>query len=200
MRDATLHRFFVFHFLLPFILIVLSVIHLVFLHLTGSRNPLGVRGDIRRIPFHPYYTVKDILGIFITLGFFGVIILLLPDLFLESENYIPANPLVTPNHIQPEWYFLWLYAILRAVPNKLGGVVALFAGILCLGVLPFLLMVGGGMCGLGQSIFRQFLFWVLVGDFLVLTWLGSCPAEDPFNFSARLTSVIYFSYYFFCAV
>lgn len=199
-RDATLHRFFVFHFLLPFILIVLSGIHLVFLHLTGSRNPLGVRGDSSRVPFHPYFTVKDIFGIAIILMGLGFIVLLYPDIFAEPENYIPANPLVTPNHIKPEWYFLWLYAILRAIPNKLGGVVALFAGILCLGVLPFLLMLGGGTCGLGHSFFRQFLFWFLVGDFLILTWLGACPAEDPFNFSAQITSLAYFGYYFVYAI
>lgn len=179
---------------------VLSGIHLVFLHLTGSRNPLGVRSHINRIPFHPYFTYKDILGIMIIFLGFGFIVLLSPDLFAEPENYIPANPLVTPNHIKPEWYFLWLYAILRAIPNKLGGVVALFAGILILGVLPFLLILGGGMCGLGHSTFSQVLFWFLVGDFAVLTWLGSCPAEDPFNFSAQLTSFIYFSYYFVYAI
>lgn len=137
--DATLHRFFVFHFLLPFIIAVFSGVHLVFLHLTGSTNPLGVSGNVGRVPFHPYFTVKDILGIIITFSVFGVIVFLFPDVFAEPENYIPANPLVTPNHIKPEWYFLWLYAILRAIPNKLGGVVALFSGILCLGALPFLM-------------------------------------------------------------
>lgn len=101
-RDATLHRFFVFHFLLPFILVVLSGIHLVFLHLTGSTNPLGVRRNMFRVPFHPYFTYKDILGVLITLRAFGFIVLLCPDLWAEPENYIPANPLVTPNHIKPE--------------------------------------------------------------------------------------------------
>lgn len=102
MSDATLHRFFVFHFLLPFILVVLSGIHLVFLHLTGSRNPLGVRGDVSRVPFHPYFTVKDVFGIFIIIMGLGFIVLVYPDAFAEPENYIPANPLVTPNHIKPE--------------------------------------------------------------------------------------------------
>jgi ubiquinol-cytochrome c reductase cytochrome b subunit len=101
-RDATLHRFFVFHFLLPFILVVFSGVHLIFLHLTGSTNPLGVNGNSVRVPFHPYFTVKDVLGIFIMFFMFGLIVLLLPDLFAEPENYIPANPLVTPNHIKPE--------------------------------------------------------------------------------------------------
>jgi ubiquinol-cytochrome c reductase cytochrome b subunit len=101
-RDATLHRLFVFHFLLPFILVVFSAVHLIFLHLSGSRNPLGINGNVVRVPFHPYFTVKDILGIFIIFFMFGLIVLLLPDLFSEPENYIPANPLVTPNHIKPE--------------------------------------------------------------------------------------------------
>lgn len=194
-RDATLHRFFVFHFLFPFILVVLSVVHIMFLHQTGSNNPLGVNRDMARIPFHPYYRVKDLVGIFIIMVGLGFIVLLFPDLFVEPENFIPANPLVTPNHIKPEWYFLWLYAILRAIPNKLGGVVALFAGILCLAVLPFLLAVAGGMCGCGHSIVRQLMFWFTVADFLVLTWLGRCPAEDPFNFAAQLTSFFYFRFF-----
>jgi ubiquinol-cytochrome c reductase cytochrome b subunit len=198
-RDATLHRFFVFHFLLPFILVVFSAVHLIFLHLSGSRNPLGINGNVVRVPFHPYFTVKDILGIFIIFFMFGLIVLLLPDLFAEPENYIPANPLVTPNHIKPEWYFLWLYAILRAIPNKLGGVVALFAGILVLGVFPFMIMTkeGGLSGGIGGTPFRQFFFWCLVGIFIILRWLGSCPAEEPFNFIAQMSSIAYFMCYFF---
>lgn len=147
---------------------VFSGIHLIFLHLTGSTNPLGVNGNSVRVPFHPYFTVKDVLGIFIIFFIFGLIVLLLPDLFAEPENYIPANPLVTPNHIKPEWYFLWLYAILRAIPNKLGGVVALFAGILVLGVFPFFIIITGGLCGMGVSSVRQFFFWCLVGIFIIL--------------------------------
>ena len=198
-RDATLHRFFVFHFLLPFILVVFSAVHLIFLHLSGSNNPLGINGNVARVPFHPYFTVKDILGIFIIFFMFGLIVLLLPDLFAEPENYIPANPLVTPNHIKPEWYFLWLYAILRAIPNKLGGVVALFAGILVLGVFPFMIMAREGSLygGIGATPFRQFFFWCLVGIFIILRWLGSCPAEEPFNFIAQMSSIAYFMCYFF---
>jgi ubiquinol-cytochrome c reductase cytochrome b subunit len=194
--DATLHRFFVFHFLLPFILVVFSGVHLIFLHLTGSTNPLGVNGRMVRVPFHPYFTVKDILGIVITFVGFGAIVLVFPDLFAEPENYIPANPLVTPNHIQPEWYFLWLYAILRAIPNKLGGVIGLFAGILILGAFPGFLIMSGGRYGMGLSTMGQALFWCLVGVFLILRWLGRCPAEDPFNFFAQLRSVAYFICYF----
>lgn len=137
-NDATLHRFFVFHFLFPFVLVVLTVCHLVFLHQTGSRNPLGINRDRARVPFHPYYVWKDMVGVVLTLWSILLVRLLMPDLFLEPENYIPANCLVTPAHIQPEWYFLWAYAILRAIPNKLGGVVALFSAVLVLAVLPFM--------------------------------------------------------------
>lgn len=194
-RDATLHRFFVFHFLCPFILVVFSIIHIMFLHQSGSNSPLGVNRDIGRIPFHPYYRVKDLVGIFFIVGGIGLIVLLSPDLFVEPENFIPANPLVTPNHIKPEWYFLWLYAVLRAVPNKLGGVIAIFAGILCLAFLPFLLGVGGVGSGCGHSVVRQLIFWALIRDFLVLTWLGRCPAEAPFNFSAQACSFSYFRFF-----
>lgn len=195
MGDATLHRFFVFHFLFPFILVVLRVVHMMFIHQTGSNNPLGVNRDMARIPFHPYYRVKDFVGILVMMLGVGGIVLLFPDSFIEPENFIPANPLVTPNHIKPEWYFLWLYAVLRAIPNKLGGVVALFAGILCLAVLPFLLGVAGGVCGCGHSIISQLMFWFTVADFLILTWLGSCPAEDPFNGGAQARSVFYFRFF-----
>jgi len=143
-RDSTLHRFFVFHFVLPFVLVVFSGIHLIFLHLTGSSNPLGLSGHVGRVSFHPYFTIKDLLGVLVTVVWLGVVVFLFPEVFAEPENYIPANPLVTPNHIKPEWYFLWLYAILRAVPNKLGGVVAIFGGIFWLGVIPLFLYVGGG--------------------------------------------------------
>lgn len=125
--------------------------------------------DGARVSFHPYYRVKDLLGFFIFFSLFGAVVLLFPDLFMEPENFIPANPLVTPNHIQPEWYFLWLYAILRAIPNKLGGVVALFGGILCLAFLPFLINLSGLSCGGGYSLVRQIFFWSIVTDFLILT-------------------------------
>ena len=123
---------------MPFVLVALVGVHLIFLHTTGSSNPLGVRRDRMRVPFHPYYVWKDLVGVVVVMGLMLVVRLLLPDLFLEPENYIPANPLRTPAHIKPEWYFLWVYAILRAVPNKLGGVVALFGAILILAVLPLM--------------------------------------------------------------
>lgn len=156
-NDATLHRFFVFHFLLPFVLMALGMCHLVFLHRTGSSNPLGVRRDSARVPFHPYYVWKDLVGVLVVMGLMAGVRLLVPDLFLEPENYTPANPLVTPAHIKPEWYFLWVYAILRAIPNKLGGVVALFAAVLVLAILPW---VDRGKCNVGCTwcVIKQFFF------------------------------------------
>lgn len=193
-NDATLHRFFVFHFALPFILVVLVMVHLVLLHRTGSRNPLGVRRDAVRVAFHPYYVWKDLVGVGVVLGGMLYISLLRPDLFLEPENYIPANALVTPAHIKPEWYFLWVYAILRAIPNKLGGVVALFVAILILFSLPFL-DHGRERVGCGWSVVKRVMFWSLVATFFVLTWLGRCPAEEPYNLAAKLAGAGYFSFY-----
>lgn len=193
-NDATLHRFYVFHFLLPFVLAVLGVCHLVFLHRTGSRNPLGVRRDSAKVPFHPYYVWKDFVGFMVVFGLMSVVTLLTPDLFLEPENYIPANPLVTPAHIKPEWYFLWVYAILRAVPNKLGGVVALFSAILILFILPFADR-GKDMVGCTWCVIKQGMFWGFVSVFLLLTWLGRCPAEEPFIFAAQVVRVLYFLFF-----
>lgn len=192
--DATLHRFYVFHFLFPFILAVLTLVHLVYLHVDGSRNPLGVNRDAARVPFHPYYIWKDLLGIFVAIGIILWVRLLAPDMFLECENYIPANPLVTPVHIQPEWYFLWVYAILRAIPNKLGGVIALFGAVLILLALP-IVDRGKDIIGCTWCVVKQFMFWFLIGDFLFLTWLGRCPAEEPFNTAAQVGRVLYFLFF-----
>lgn len=168
MNDATLHRFFTLHYLIPFILVVLGACHLIFLHTTGSRNPLGVRRDRARVPFHPYYVWKDLVGVTVVLAIMLGVRLLTPDLFLEPENFIPANPLVTPAHIKPEWYFLWVYAILRAIPNKLGGVVALFAAILILAILP-IVDRGKNMVGCRWCVVKQSMFWSLVRVFFLLT-------------------------------
>jgi ubiquinol-cytochrome c reductase cytochrome b subunit len=135
--DATLKRFFVFHFLGPFILFILVGIHIIYLHETGSTNPLGVNRDPEAIPFHRSYLLKDLVGIFLIIRFLFFICFLLPDLFLDPVNFIPADPISTPLHIQPEWYFLFAYSILRRIPNKLGGVVALLLSVVILYVLPF---------------------------------------------------------------
>lgn len=168
MCDATLHRFFVFHFLFPFILVLLSGVHLVFLHITGSRNPLGIRTDTVAVPFHPYYVWKDLVGVMATFWGMLFVTFVVPDLFSEPENFTPANCLVTPAHIKPEWYFLWAYAILRAVPDKAGGVCALFGAILVLATLPFT-DKGRDRVGCPWCIIKQGIFWSLVRVFIFLS-------------------------------
>lgn len=137
-RNPTLVRFYVFHFLLPFILVVLVMVHIVVLHDAGSNNPLGLEGMGDKVPFHIYYSMKDVFGFRVMVGALLFVCLLSPDIFLESENFNPANPLVTPVHIQPEWYFLFAYAILRSIPNKGGGVLALVLSVAGLLLLPLL--------------------------------------------------------------
>jgi len=135
--NATLTRFFTFHFLLPFVIAGLSIVHLLFLHQTGSNNPIGTNSNTDKIPFHPYFSIKDLVGFIVIFTLLIILVLTNPFLLGDVENFIPANPLVTPVHIQPEWYFLFAYAILRSIPNKLGGAAALVVSILILIILPF---------------------------------------------------------------
>nr|YP_009175984.1 cytochrome b [Batrachoseps nigriventris]ALI30683.1 cytochrome b [Batrachoseps nigriventris] len=187
---ATLTRFFAFHFILPFLIAGASIVHLMFLHETGSNNPTGLESSPDKIPFHPFFSYKDLLGFLIMLLTLMFISLLSPNLLGDPENFTPANPLVTPPHIQPEWYFLFAYAILRSIPNKLGGVIALLMSIMILMVIPML-----HTSKQRSLLFRpttQILFWLLIANTLILTWIGGQPVEPPFIEIGQIASILYF--------
>nr|YP_008757818.1 cytochrome b [Agrotis segetum]AGO44138.1 cytochrome b [Agrotis segetum] len=191
--NATLTRFYTFHFLLPFIILMMTMIHLLFLHQTGSNNPLGLNSNLDKIPFHPFFTFKDLIGFIIMLFLLTILTLTNPYLLGDPDNFIPANPLVTPVHIQPEWYFLFAYAILRSIPNKLGGVIALVMSILILIILPF--TFNKKIQGIQFYPINQFLFWSMVTIVVLLTWIGARPVEDPYIITGQLLTIFYFSYF-----
>nr|UJH93364.1 cytochrome b [Conogethes punctiferalis] len=191
--NATLTRFYTFHFILPFMILMMTMIHLLFLHQTGSNNPLGINSNLDKIPFHPFFTFKDMIG-FITILFLLIMLTLTnPYLLGDPDNFIPANPLVTPIHIQPEWYFLFAYAILRSIPNKLGGVIALVLSILILIILPMTFYKK--IQGIQFYPLNQILFWIMVTTIILLTWIGARPVEDPYIITGQLLTILYFSYY-----
>nr|YP_010222574.1 cytochrome b [Hippotiscus dorsalis]UCC46024.1 cytochrome b [Hippotiscus dorsalis] len=190
--NATLTRFFTLHFLLPFIISAMVIIHLLFLHQTGSNNPLGLNSNYDKSPFHPYFSIKDLMGMMITLSIFLILVLLEPRTLGDPENYIPANPLVTPVHIQPEWYFLFAYAILRSIPNKLGGVMAMILSIIII-MLPMInksKFQSNKFYPLSKS-----LFWMMVTTIILLTWIGARPAEEPYILTGQMLTVMYFFYF-----
>nr|WNH24419.1 cytochrome b [Diaphus anderseni] len=188
--NATLSRFFAFHFLLPFIVAAMTMIHLIFLHETGSNNPAGINSDADKISFHPYFSYKDLLGFVALLMGLTCLALFTPNLLGDPDNFTPANPLVTPPHIKPEWYFLFAYAILRSIPNKLGGVLALLFSILVLMLVPILHT--SKQRGITFRPVTQFLFWLLVADVMILTWIGGMPVEHPFVIIGQVASAVYF--------
>nr|AIA77225.1 cytochrome b [Megalyra sp. MM-2014] len=192
--DMTLNRFFVFHFVMPFVLMGMVLLHLVFLHSTGSSNPLGVKSDYYKISFHPYFTYKDLMWLLVMMSFFLFMIFNYPYFFSDCDNFIMANSMITPIHIKPEWYFLFAYAILRSIPNKLGGVIALVMSIMILMILSF--MKGNKMNSLKFYPLNQILYWLFLNTCIILTWLGGEPIEWPYDFLGKIFSVMYFSYFF----
>nr|QIV24625.1 cytochrome b [Papunya picta] len=189
--NATLTRFFALHFMLPFIITALVIVHLLFLHQSGSMNPLGTKSNIDKMPFHPYFSYKDIVG-FLTMSASLVILTLSqPYLLGDPDNFTPANPLVTPVHIQPEWYFLFAYAILRSIPNKLGGVIALVLSIAILYLLPII----NKKNFLSAQFYplNKLLFWTLLTTISLLTWIGARPVEEPYIFTGQILTMVYFS-------
>lgn len=191
--NATLNRFFSLHYLMPFVIAGLVIVHLSLLHKDGSNNPLGINTNVDTIPFYPYFYVKDLYAFFIFIFFFAFFVFFYPNLLGHPDNYIPANPLVTPAHIVPEWYFLPFYAILRSIPDKLGGVVAMISAILVLLLLPVI-----NTSKVRSSKFRPifaFAYWFLVSDFLILGWIGQKPVETPFIEIGMAATLFYFVFF-----
>lgn len=192
--NPTLNRFYTFHFIMPFVILVLVILHLIFLHETGSTNIIGTSSDIDKIIFHPFFSLKDLFSFLVVISLFLLIVLEVPYKLGDPENFILANPLVTPIHIQPEWYLLFAYSILRAIPNKLGGVVALALSIIILFRLSLIIKTS-----INRSRFlptNKFLFWSFLLIILLLTWLGMCPVEPPFIILGQIITCLYFSYFF----
>nr|UPL65892.1 cytochrome b [Mecomma ambulans] len=191
--NATLNRFFTLHFLLPFIISAMVMIHLLLLHQTGSNNPIGVNSNLDKIPFHPYFSIKDFTGMSVTLSMFIMLNLWEPQMLGDPENFIPANPMITPIHIQPEWYFLFAYAILRSIPNKLGGVIAMGASIIIIMILPF--TSKNKFQSLSFYPINKMLFWMFLMNLMLLTWIGARPAEEPYILTGQILTISYFSYF-----
>ena len=195
-NNATLNRFFALHFVLPFVLVALVLMHLIVLHDTaGSSNPLGVSGNYDRITFAPYYLFKDLITIFIFIFVLSLFVFFMPNYLGDSENYIMANPMQTPPAIVPEWYLLPFYAILRSIPNKLLGVIAMLMAILIILILPITDL--GRSKGFQFRPISKFIFWIFVVNFLILMKLGACHVESPFIEFGQISTALYFSYFIF---
>jgi len=193
-NNATLNRFFALHFVLPFVLAALAVMHMIAIHdIAGSGNPLGVSGNYDRIPFAPYYIFKDLITIFLFIILLSVFVFFMPNVLGDSENYIMANPMQTPPAIVPEWYLLPFYAILRSIPNKLLGVIAMFSAILILLILPITDL--NKFRGIQFRPLSKIAFYIFVSNFLILMQLGAKHVESPFIELGQISTVLYFSYF-----
>jgi len=193
--NATLNRFFSFHYLLPFLIVGAVLVHLAVLHQNGSNNPLGCSGSVDKISFYPYFVIKDLYSWVVAFIVYVGFVFFAPNFLGHTDNYIEANAMVTPAHIVPEWYFLWAYAILRSIPHKLGGVVAMFSSLLVLLLLPYL-----NTSEIRSSSFRplhRVFFWFLVLDFIILGWIGGCAPETPYLEIGQIATLFYFSYFLF---
>ena len=191
--NATLNRFFSLHYLLPFMIAAASLVHLAILHQDGSGNPLGIDSNVDKVSMFPYFIIKDLLGLVIFIIFFSVFVYFLPNLLGHPDNYIEANPMVTPAHIVPEWYFLPFYAILRSIPHKLGGVIAMLSAIVILALLPWI-----HSTEIRSSRFRplyRFYYWTIVNCCLILGWIGGMPVEEPYVLIGQIASIYYFFYF-----
>ena len=193
--NATLNRFFSFHYLLPFLIIGAVLAHLAVLHQNGSNNPLGVQAATDKIPFYHYFIIKDLFSWVVAFIFYFGFVFFAPNYLGHTDNYIEANAMVTPSHIVPEWYFLPFYAILRSIPHKLGGVIAMFAALLVLLLLPYL-NTSEVRSSSFRPIHRQF-FWLLVLDYFILGWIGGCAPETPYLEIGQLATFFYFFYFLF---
>nr|YP_004733183.1 cytochrome b [Abidama producta]ACT36229.1 cytochrome b [Abidama producta] len=191
--NPTLTRFFTLHFMMPFLIMALAGLHIFFLHQTGSNNPLGINSNNDKIPFHPYFSIKDMMGFMMVITIYVTLTMTEPYLLGDPDNFSPANPLNTPTHIKPEWYFLFAYAILRSIPNKLGGVIALLMSMLILLFVP--IMKNSKFQSMTFYPMSQMLFWIMLSTIIMLTWIGARPVEEPFIKTGMTMTWMYFLYF-----
>jgi quinol-cytochrome oxidoreductase complex cytochrome b subunit len=191
--NPTLNRFFSIHFVLPFVIAGLTLIHLALLHKEGSNNPIGSDTGIDDVPFYPYFVSKDVFAFACFLVFFATFVFYFPNTLNHPDNYIPADPLQTPAHVVPEWYFLPYYAILRSIPHKVGGIIAMGGSILILLLIPFI-----NTSDVRNTTYRplfKIFFWLFIADFVILTWIGQKPVKDTFILVGQIATVYYFAFF-----
>jgi ubiquinol-cytochrome c reductase cytochrome b subunit len=191
--NPTLNRFYSIHFVLPFLIAGMTLIHLALLHKVGSNSPIGSDTGVDNIPFYPYYVSKDIFAFTVYLLIFGIFVFYFPNVLNHPDNYIPADPLHTPAHVVPEWYFLPYYAILRSIPHKAGGIVAMLGSLLVLFLIPFI-----NTSDIRNTTYRplfKICFWIFIADFAVLMWVGQKPVKDVFILTGQIATVYYFFFF-----